>query len=520
MSLTSGLDSATDLRETDSSAAQLKLLRALSIVLCLIGVYLRCIQVGREGFWLDEIFGASYTNLTLWETLIAVLRFDLHPPLYYWQLNAWSWLGKGDVWLLLNSAFWSSTTLLVLAVHAWRHEGPIAGVVGCALLAVCSSEIFYAGELRMYAMLSCLAVLGWRAADRYMTSYALWRDGWPLLLVFLAISMTHSMGMLIISALLVYVFPWRQVREFWQLRSWLWMAAIAGLLLLPWLLNASFRSVSHISSFNAQAALLTLGSWLGGSGSMAGVIVVALTVWLLMGPAYQRRLVASFVVWPLLLAAVLSMLVRPVWIPRIFVFCAVMFSYALAVQLAAVWRRLGRRYRLPQLWGMLPILGLAFGLSALSVNQVLQTHKAEYREAAESIRTEQGKGSFVYIPQNVIFWGVARYLAGPEWGSLLTVQDPIKPDLSERWRQIYSHLGDEYLRLLHLQPVTRELHTVQPPMVVGWSDYAPLKSDSYWVLGDNSLDLNELPLCASRTVVIRQYRGVQVYKVQCKVTQQ
>lgn len=507
-------------RAMNVSAAQLKWLRVLSIALCLAGVYLRCIQLGREGFWLDEVFGASYTNLTLPETLVAVLRFDLHPPLYYWQLNIWSWLGQGDVWLLLNSAFWSSATLLLLAVHAWRSEGAIAGVFVCAFLAVCSTEVFYAGELRMYAMLSCLGVLGWRTADRYLTSYDLWRDGRPLLLVFLAISMTHSMGILIVSALLVYIFPWQQAREFRQLRSWLWMAVIAALFLAPWLLNASFRSTSHTSGFSAETALLTLGTWLGGTGSLAGLAIVVFTGWLLTGAAPLRRLVASFVVWPLLLAAVLSVLARPVWIPRIFVFSALMFWYALAIQLAGVWGRLSRQYRLRQRWGMLLILGLAAGLSVLSVNEVLQQHKAEYREAAASIRARQEEGSLVYIPQNVIFWGIARYLVGPEWGSLLAVQDPDKPDFSERWRQIYSRLGGEYLRLLHLQPATRVLDTTQPPMVVGWSDYAPLKSGSYWVLGDNSLDLNDLSLCASRTVMIQQYRGVRLHKVQCSAASQ
>jgi len=33
------------------------------------------------GFWLDEIFAASFVNPNLFDLVVAVMRFDVHPPL-------------------------------------------------------------------------------------------------------------------------------------------------------------------------------------------------------------------------------------------------------------------------------------------------------------------------------------------------------------------------------------------------------------------------------------------------------
>lgn len=488
------------------------LLPVCLVLLCALGLGLRILQLGREGFWLDEIFAASYTALNLWETLIAVLRFDLHPPLYYWQLNLWSWLGHGDVWLLLNSSLWSTASLLLLVWTAWRREGPVAGLFVAALAGACSTEVFYAGELRMYAMLSCLVVLGWLAADRYVQSYQLRRAGATLLLVLLALALSHSMGLLAVSALLIYTFPWS--RHAAQLRSWAWLPAMAALFLLPWLLNASFRSVSHTSAFSFQEGLVTLGAWAGAPNVVGGTVVVVLIAWLLSVPRW-RRFVGSFVVWPLLFIAIASLLLRPVWIPRIFVFCALMFWYALAVQLATVWGQFSRKRQLSTAWSAPLALLLATGLAISALATVLQPHKAEYREAAADIRAEQGAGSFVYIPKNILFWGIARYLVGPEWGNLLRIQDPQKPDQSERWSDIYARLGTDRLHALELMPETRVLPASQPPLVIGWSDYAPLAFGNYWVVTDYALELDSLPLCASRSVTTRNYRGIRVHRIAC-----
>mgnify|MGYP003337362949 CR=1 FL=1 len=65
-----------------------------------LAVLLRTAALGVDGLWVDEIFGASYVNLGWGELVLAVLRFDIHPPLYYLQLKLWALPAAGDGWLL------------------------------------------------------------------------------------------------------------------------------------------------------------------------------------------------------------------------------------------------------------------------------------------------------------------------------------------------------------------------------------------------------------------------------------
>lgn len=51
------------------------------------GLCLRLVAIGGQGLFKDEIFSASYTGLSWFETIVACLRYDVHSPTYYLQLN-------------------------------------------------------------------------------------------------------------------------------------------------------------------------------------------------------------------------------------------------------------------------------------------------------------------------------------------------------------------------------------------------------------------------------------------------
>ena len=59
------------------------------------GSLLRLHALGREGFWQDEVYSASFAQLSILGTALAVFLLDVHPPLYYLQLNLWGRLGHG-----------------------------------------------------------------------------------------------------------------------------------------------------------------------------------------------------------------------------------------------------------------------------------------------------------------------------------------------------------------------------------------------------------------------------------------
>ena len=60
-----------------------------ALIVFVLGIFLRIVALGREGLWMDEIYSATFAAMPFVDMLVAVLRFDVHPPLYYLQLGIW-----------------------------------------------------------------------------------------------------------------------------------------------------------------------------------------------------------------------------------------------------------------------------------------------------------------------------------------------------------------------------------------------------------------------------------------------
>ncbi|WP_207476609.1 hypothetical protein [Arenibaculum pallidiluteum] len=58
-------------------------------IACVPVLALLRVDAGTGHLWLDEIFGATYVAQGFGDALIGALRFDLHPPAWYAQLNLW-----------------------------------------------------------------------------------------------------------------------------------------------------------------------------------------------------------------------------------------------------------------------------------------------------------------------------------------------------------------------------------------------------------------------------------------------
>src|ERR1700691_4084014 len=85
-----------------------------ALMVFVLGIFLRIVALGREGLWMDEIYSATFAAMPFVDTLVAVLRFDVHPPLYYLQLVVWSAMVDVDRWLTSNSVLCVAATLLAV----------------------------------------------------------------------------------------------------------------------------------------------------------------------------------------------------------------------------------------------------------------------------------------------------------------------------------------------------------------------------------------------------------------------
>ncbi len=112
------------------------------------------------------------------EVLLAVRQRDAHPPLYYAALRLWMAASHSGLRARAFSAAASVATLVVfhLLVRVLLEER--WALLATGLLAVSSSQVFYAQEARLYALATLFVTAGWYLLVQLIAGKRLER--WPL----------------------------------------------------------------------------------------------------------------------------------------------------------------------------------------------------------------------------------------------------------------------------------------------------------------------------------------------------
>ena len=485
-----------------------------------LATWLRTASLGVEGIWLDEVYSAAFANLGPLDIIVSTLRFDLHPPLFYLQLKLWSLFSPSETWLMLNPVFWGLATLGLVCLGVWQMTGsPRATLVAATLLASLGSEVFLASELRMYTLVSFLCVAGWMLAGAWGRHPSAAR-GAGLVALLAALAATHSSAMIPISSTIVYGALWRWRESGLRgLRQAGPVVLGTGLVLLPWLLNASARQVSHTHVPTPIMVVKTISSWLVGSEtytlpspldtlSGTGVLLVAIGLLWVGSPTVRFTLLSMFI-WPVISVAGFSVTLYPLWLLR---------SMAFVMPFLCIAAAMAVRERVPDVMGpmsravlWLSLLLVTTGGTWAALKQSRTPHKFEYREVATMLARENIGREPIHIPTNTAYWGMVHYLKGPGWGSVLAVQDPVRPDDSDRWSRIYARLGPTWLARLGLTPTTRWLDTPAGP---AWIGLSPLPDDvrarGFWLIDHMGFG-KYVGGCGTASEVRRQYyRGLIV----------
>ncbi len=130
---------------------------ALLPLVVLLGCGLRLTGLDTHSFWYDEVQAIWAAES---EDLMAVLRADRHPPLFYLFLRGWvALVGQGDAALRALPALCSCGSLWLFSRVARILLPSGSQLAAVAVFAVAPFQIWYAQELRMYAQLELGALL-------------------------------------------------------------------------------------------------------------------------------------------------------------------------------------------------------------------------------------------------------------------------------------------------------------------------------------------------------------------------
>ncbi|WP_254823963.1 glycosyltransferase family 39 protein [Haloglomus halophilum] len=134
---------------------------ALAVTLVtVVGVALRLYGLGTESLWVDEaITAALLRRFGTLELVTAIPREQPHLPTYYVLLDLWAGVvGRGDAALRTFSAVFGVAALPFVYGLGRRLFDRRVGLLALAVTACSRFQLYYAQEVRMYAMLTALTV--------------------------------------------------------------------------------------------------------------------------------------------------------------------------------------------------------------------------------------------------------------------------------------------------------------------------------------------------------------------------
>ncbi|EAU75530.1 hypothetical protein [Synechococcus sp. RS9916] len=204
----------------------------LVVLVCSVFALRALLLIDATGLWSDELYTVGKSFQPSYAALLAMLRLDTHPPLYYSLV--WIWgrvLPASAVTLRLFSwlAYLAGGLLITAQAGAlarrWSGAKPRLAVAAAALMAFCSPyPVRFAIEGKGYALLVLLVALAWWWRQRHQ-----WL-GYGISVVLAAL--THYYGLFLFAAAAVW--------DGWRGRRRASLVASVGLVpALLWMVQAS-----------------------------------------------------------------------------------------------------------------------------------------------------------------------------------------------------------------------------------------------------------------------------------------
>ena len=295
-----------------------------------IALVLRLINLD-QSLWLDEAINVLATkNFTFFGMITEYAKYDFHPPGYFIILWLWTKMfGISEIVVRIPSVIFGALTIYIVYLIGNKLHSKTLGILASFLLAVNPLHIFYSQEARMYA-LAALAV----SINVFLFIKLV--KGEKFNLIFLIISnilvlTSDYVAYLIFPAQFVFlVLTQRKIIIRWGIAFF--VAILSGFWWIPTLLNqfdvgavasANLPAWKFIvGGFDVRAVPLTFVKFIIGRISLAdkfvyGLILLPIGILFLFLiwrgirfiKVFQRNLLISLIVIPVILATVISLVV-------------------------------------------------------------------------------------------------------------------------------------------------------------------------------------------------------------------
>ncbi len=323
-------------------------------------------NLARWSVWFDEAFGAYMIRYS-YADIGRFTASDVHPPLYYWALKAWtSVFGTSEIGLRSLSLVCVAIAIIFVYLTVRRLFGRRAATLAAFFSALSPMLLRYSEEARMYGMAAMIVAAATYALVLLQEKVTYRRAIAYGLLVALGM-LTHYYTILMWVAHWVWKAAaewdgsWRRLIRRFTIRPWLLAHGVALVAFLPWLFTMVkqmgqiqhggfwIKPITIVSPVNALTNLLLYKetwettSWLAilVLAVLVVTIIAMVRLWPRLAATMQKRYLLLLILSlaPVLLLLGLSLPpLRPSFVERYLIPAYLYTAVLLGVSIALAWR--------------------------------------------------------------------------------------------------------------------------------------------------------------------------------------